>query len=59
MKYVYALIVFTVVSILFIVTYVLNKRTPKPENCKELPNECKTCKVEFCALKNKTKEEEN
>ena len=59
MKFVYALIVFAFVSVLFIVTYVLNKRTPKPENCKELPDECKSCKVEFCAIKNQKVEEES
>ena len=59
MKFVYALIVFAVVSVLFIVTYVLNKRTPKPENCKELPDECKSCKVEFCAIKNQKVEKES
>ena len=60
MKFVYALIVFAVVSVLFIVTYVLNKRTPKPEGCENIGSECEGCQITSCSHhqnKNEEKEE--
>ena len=58
MEYIYAFIVLAVFSGIFILTYVLNKRTAKPEGCKELPSECEGCKVEYCAFKNSIEKKE-
>ena len=39
---------------LFIVCFLLNKKTPKPEGCEDLDAECETCPVTTC-LKNNSK----
>ena len=39
-----------VISIgLFIFTYLLNKRTPKPEGCKNFESECEGCQMTSCS----------
>lgn len=48
MKYLYAFLIFAGFSILFIVIYVLNSRTKRPEGCEESPEECVGCKVSIC-----------
>ena len=35
--------------VLFIGTYVLNKRTPKPEGCEEVGSECEGCQITSCS----------
>ena len=42
---------------LFIGTYILNKRTPKPEGCEEVGAECEGCQITSCS--NYRKKEEN
>lgn len=43
-----AIIVFTSLSGLFTLGYVLNKRTPKPAGCEDLAAHCHTCPVAGC-----------
>ena len=52
-----AIVIIVVLVVLFIGTYVLNKRTPKPEGCEDLEAECETCPITTC-LKNTSKKEE-
>lgn len=35
--------------VLFIGTYVLNKRTPKPEGCEDVGSECEGCQITSCS----------
>ena len=35
--------------VLFIGTYVLNKRTPKPEGCEDVGSECEGCQMTSCS----------
>ena len=45
---------------LFIFTFVLNKRTPKPEGCENLGSECEGCQMTSCShYKEKKENEEN
>ena len=58
MKYVYgSLIVLGLVGVFFI-SYILNKKTPKPKDCElEIDEEkCLNCKSPFCNLKKEVKE---
>ena len=41
---------------LFIGTYILNKRTPKPEGCEDVGSECEGCQITSCS-NYKSKEE--
>ena len=34
---------------LFIGTYILNKKTPKPEGCEEVGAECEGCQMTSCS----------
>ncbi len=46
---------------LFIVSYLLNKKTPKPDGCEEKEEHCDTCGITSCfhhPSKNENKEEE-
>ena len=43
-------IVFVVALVaLFIGTYILNKRTPKPEGCEDIGSECEGCQITSCS----------
>ena len=33
----------------FIGTYILNKRTPKPEGCEDIGSECEGCQITSCS----------
>ena len=52
-----ATIILVVLVAMFIVCFLLNKKTPKPEGCEDLDAECETCPVTTC-LKNNSKKEE-
>lgn len=41
---------------IFLLVFLLNKKTPVPEGCEDLEAECATCPVKTC-LKNTNKEE--
>lgn len=53
-----AIIILCVVIILFIGTYLLNKKVPKPDGC-EISEKCKTCQMTNCYVKKKITEGEN
>ena len=51
-----AVVVVVVCVALFIFTYVLNKRTPKPEGCEEVGEECEGCQITSCSHYKEKKE---
>ena len=51
-----AVVLIVVLVAIFIGTYVLNKRTPKPEGCEEVGAECEGCQITSCS-NYKSKEE--
>ena len=52
-----ATIILVVLVAMFIVCFLLNKKTPKPEGCEDLEAECETCPITTC-LKNSSEKEE-
>ena len=44
-----AIVIIVVCVVLFIGTYILNKRTPKPEGCEEIGSECEGCQITSCS----------
>ena len=42
----------------FIFTYLLNKKTPKPEGCENLEENCEGCQIASCPIRKEMKEEE-
>ena len=48
-NYLIALGVLVIFIGLFIVTYLLNKKTPKPEGCVNPKEECKLCGIVTCS----------
>lgn len=42
----------------FIFTYLLNKKTPKPEGCENLEENCEGCQITSCPNRKEMKEEE-
>ena len=50
-------IILVVLIAMFIVCFLLNKKTPKPEGCEDLEAECETCPITTC-LKNSSQKEE-
>lgn len=44
-----AVVLIVVLVAIFIGTYVLNKRTPKPEGCEEVGAECEGCQITSCS----------
>ncbi|MBQ8292396.1 MAG: hypothetical protein IJX78_01160 [Bacilli bacterium] len=51
------IIILGIVIILFIGTYILNKRVPKPDGC-EISEKCETCGMTNCFVKKKISEGE-
>lgn len=41
---------------LFLVCFIANRKTPKPEGCEDLEAECETCPIKSC-LKNTSEKE--
>ena len=56
MKLVYAAIVLIVLIVIFVVSFLLNKKTEKPEGCEEITEQCMHCSITSCSH-NKIKEE--
>lgn len=54
--YIWGILIVIGLIVLFVVAYILNKRTPKPEGC-QLDSACKGCPITSC-LKNEPIEEE-
>lgn len=48
-KVIFAIIIVGVAVGLFIFSYLLNKRTPKPEGCESLSEECEGCSILTCS----------
>ncbi len=53
---IWAILLFAVLASLFGVGYYLNSKTPKPEGCKELTEDCEGCKITSCELNPSRKE---
>ena len=52
-----AIIIFVVFTGIFIITYVFNKRVPKPEGCEEIDESCLNCSNSLCKQNPKRKKE--
>ena len=50
-------IVLGILVVIFIICFLSNKNTPKPEGCEDLEAECETCPITTC-LKNGSQKEE-
>lgn len=51
-----AIIIIAFFVILFIVSFVINRRTPKPKGCEDImisEENCSGCQIESCAIKQK------
>lgn len=57
LKIILTIVVLGVLFGLFILGYVLNKRTPKPAGCEELLEHCDTCPVASCGHNKSGKED--
>ena len=53
-----ALLVIVLIG-LFIFTYLLNKKTPKPEGCENLEENCEGCQITSCLNRKEKIEEED
>lgn len=42
----------------FVGSYLLNKKTPKPEGCKNIDENCEGCQITSCLNRKEKKEEE-
>ena len=49
LRVILAIVIIVVCVCLFIGTYILNKRTPKPEGCEEIGSECEGCQITSCS----------
>ena len=49
LRVILAIVIIVVCVGLFIGTYILNKRTPKPEGCEEIGSECEGCQMTSCS----------
>ena len=53
-----ALLVITGLVLAFVFSYLLNKKTPKPEGCENLEENCEGCQITSCSHRIENKEEE-
>ena len=53
-----ALLVITGLVLAFVFSYLLNKKTPKPEGCENLEENCEGCQITSCSHRIEKKEEE-
>ena len=51
------IVIVGVLIAMFIVCFLLNRKTPKPKGCENLEAECETCPITTC-LKNSSQKEE-
>ena len=58
LRVILAIVIIVVCVGLFIGTYILNKRTPKPEGCEEIGSECEGCQITSCSHNKKPNIEE-
>lgn len=59
MEMLFAIILFVILSGIFILTYVLNKRIPKPDGCDEIDESCMNCSNTLCKHSKKNNENNN
>jgi len=48
MNFIYALLYMAVLGSIFLLSYILNKRTPVPAGCEDLKANCEGCKIASC-----------
>lgn len=48
MRYLLAILVFGALVAIYIVLYLMNKKTPKPKGCEDLKADCDGCKDFAC-----------
>ncbi len=53
-----AALIIILLVLAFVGSYILNKRTPKPEGCENLDENCDGCQVVTCSNRKEKKEEE-
>ena len=53
-----AVLVITGLVLAFVFSYLLNKKTPKPEGCENLEENCEGCQITSCPNRKEMKEEE-
>lgn len=53
-----AILVITGLIFAFIFSYLLNKKTPKPEGCENFEENCEGCQITSCSHRIENKEEE-
>lgn len=53
-----AIVILGVVLIIFVTTFIINQKTKKPDGC-EISEQCSTCQMTNCYVKNKQKNGEN
>lgn len=53
-----ATLVITGLVLAFVFSFLLNKKTPKPEGCENLEENCEGCQVTSCSHRIENKEEE-
>lgn len=57
-RYILGALLLIVLIGVFIFTYLLNKKTPKPEGCENLEENCEGCQITSCPNRKEMKEEE-
>ena len=57
-RYILGALLLIVLIGVFIFTYLLNKKTPKPEGCENLEENCEGCQITSCSHRIENKEEE-
>ena len=51
-------LVMTGLVVAFVFSYLLNKKTPKPEGCENIDENCEGCQITSCSHRIENKEEE-
>lgn len=57
-RIVIAVLIVLVLVGLFITSYLLNKKTPKPEGCQEITSSCSSCEISACSVRHEDYEGE-
>ena len=55
---IYAILLFVVLASVVAIGYSLNQKTPKPEGCKDLKENCEGCKILNCINNPSNRKEE-
>ncbi len=54
-----AIIIFVILFAIFIISYRLNKKVPRPDDCQELDENCINCQNPLCQFKQENEDKEN